>query len=417
MARSSASAQIQAAAVKAAKEMAAAQREVAIAFDRAAQSLRSFALAGLAGTTMGERLTFQQQMLRREITQLFLPALEQVSRWLNQVTNWFRQLTGAQQENLGKWLLIGTAALGVLLVLPKVVATADALAKSWKALSLVFAANPFIAVLAGLVAVEAMTEQGRTALEEMGKQGLRVFEEVGQILSSVLLPALELLSELLSGSVGKIIVWSTAFLMAIRAVQAAFAGLSLTMLGAGAIVAGMIAVVGLLAAAFGKSEFRKFGENLAAEVRKGRISLEEAERELENKRIERQLELERQYRGEGKSPTAVVRALYRLGTQQTPEELARKESQEELEKTRQRLREETRDRRRHELQLSQTAQEDPRRTIQRIQEAALKVQTPTDRNTEKTAENTEAMKRILEELLRKVNPFGTDNRERPPKED
>jgi hypothetical protein len=360
-------------------------------------------------------------MLRREITQLFLPALEQVSRWLSQVTNWFRQLTGVQQENLGKWLLIGAAALGVLLVLPKVVAQAEALARSWKVVSLVFAANPFIAVLAGLVAVQAVTEEGRQSLEEMGKQGLRVFEEVGQVLSSVLLPALELLSELLSGTVGKIIVWSTAFLMGIRAIQAAFASLSLTMLGAGVILAGMIAVVALLAAAFGKSEFRKFGENLAAEVRKGRMSLEQAERALEEKRIERELELERQYRGEGGGGVrpalgALGRFLGRAGFEvRGPLEQAHGEAQQEFEEARARLRRETEGRRRHELLLAQTAQEDPRRTIQRIQEAALKVG---DDPNKKTAENTTDMKKLLEELLKRLgHKPKDDNRPNPPKQD
>lgn len=394
------------------KKIAEAQKEVAAAFERSKQSIMGWAQAGLAGTTMGERLTFQQQLLRREITQLFLPAIEKVSEWLWKVTQYFRDLSGEQQTAIGKWLLTGAAMLGVLTVMPRMIAGLEQVSKTFKALGLAMSANPFVAVGAALAVILAQSEAGRETLADMGKDALAIFEQLAEMFNSVLGPALQVVSEFLSGTTGKIVIWSAVFVAAVYAVKAAFSGLALTMLGAGSIVGGLVAAVGLLAIAFQKSETSKFGDNIARQVRTGKISLDEALRQLDEKQQARQFELEEEERsGKGGRGLAarggLIRALGQFGVGVGAKETAEAEINEERDKAR---RAAAGAKKRNELLLSQTAQEDPKQTIQRIQSAALRIQTPTDKNTE-------ALVGLVQQIINALGGENKDNRDKPPKAD
>ena len=96
-----------------------------------------------------------------------------------------------------------------------------------------------------------------------------------------------------------------------------------------------------------------------------------------------------------------------------PSELAKNQADEErqaaLEKQ---ARAEGRGKGRHELLLSQTGQEDPKQTIQRITSAALRVSDPTEENTRRSAE---ALMKIWEAVQGWAGR--KDNRDNPPKED
>src|ERR1051325_7756769 len=62
--------------------------------------ITGFVTAGLSGTALGERLTFQVSMLSREIANVFLPVIESISNGLQRLIDWFRSLTGEQQNSL-----------------------------------------------------------------------------------------------------------------------------------------------------------------------------------------------------------------------------------------------------------------------------------------------------------------------------
>ena len=399
---------------EAARQLAEAQLRVAEAFERSKSAVMGWAQAGLAGTTWGERLLFQQQLLRREITQLFLPAIEKVSQWLDQLILRFQRLTGEQQQAIGKWLMTGTAMLGTLVILPRVIAAVEGLAKSWKALTLVVSANPFLLAAAGLTVLMARTEEGRQSLAEMGRSALAAFEELAELLSNVLTPALDLVSEFLSGTLGKIITWSAVFVTAVYAVKAAFASLALTMLGAGAIVAGLVLAVGLLAAAFGKSEFQKFSGSIARQVAQGKLTLEQARQEIEAKAAGEAFERREELSGRRGIRGGLTGGVARLGGFD-PEEIAEAERREKVRRANEEAERAAKGKRRQELMLAQTGQEDVRSTINRIQTAALKVDTgkETAKNTEMTAK---ATREILERLTRLLGGK-VDNQEKPPKGD
>lgn len=95
-----------------------------ISFGIASASLLGFVRAGLQGTGVGAQLNYQMQVLSREITQLFLPAIRFVIDKLQQVNQWFRSLSGAQQEQYGRWVLITLGVLAAIVVLTKLIAVA-----------------------------------------------------------------------------------------------------------------------------------------------------------------------------------------------------------------------------------------------------------------------------------------------------
>ncbi len=129
-------------------------------FGALTSTIGGFVRSGLSGTTTGERLGLQFQLLSREIASLFLPIIERVVGALQSVTSWFRSLDGPQQAFIGKMLTMAAAGLGVVMVLPKIIGGLQGMAAGFALLS----ANPFILVVAALGALLAGTEEGRGAL-------------------------------------------------------------------------------------------------------------------------------------------------------------------------------------------------------------------------------------------------------------
>jgi hypothetical protein len=219
-------------------------RAVARAYAYASAGLLAWVGAGLRGTTQGAMLSYQVQQLSRQVANLFLPAIEAVTRKLQEAVNWFRGLSGAQQESIGRWLAIGTGMLGVLALAPRLVAAFQMISAVMNAGLL---ANPFLLATAGVVALLASTESGRASLLEMGKALWQAFRPIAETLAGALVPAIQGLAEGLAGLVRLAMDLAGAF----DSVTRALAGVSGSSVVVDALGAGFSAVLGPVSKLFG----------------------------------------------------------------------------------------------------------------------------------------------------------------------
>lgn len=105
------------------------------AFAAMSIALGGWLRAGFSATAQGNLLALQFTLLHREIASLFLPELLKVTQALTQLVNWFQRLTGAQQENIKRWIEGALVAAGVAIVLPKVIGGIAAVVVGIKALT------------------------------------------------------------------------------------------------------------------------------------------------------------------------------------------------------------------------------------------------------------------------------------------
>jgi hypothetical protein len=120
--------------------------------------ITGFVTAGLSGTALGERLTFQLSMLSREIANVFLPVIESISNGLQRLIDWFRSLTGEQQNSIAYWSVFGITVLGIVGTIGKVIAIVRELKTALAGLAIVQAllnglTLNFAAIAGGIAAV------------------------------------------------------------------------------------------------------------------------------------------------------------------------------------------------------------------------------------------------------------------------
>lgn len=104
--------------------------------------------AGLSGTSEGFAISHRFQLLAREITQLFLPAIRAVIDWLGRLVEWFRRLSGLQQRMIGSTVLWTLGLIGLIVVF-------KGLGMAIAALS----ANPLLAIAGVLGIIIAQMQQ------------------------------------------------------------------------------------------------------------------------------------------------------------------------------------------------------------------------------------------------------------------
>jgi hypothetical protein len=92
------------------------------AFAAMSVALGGWLRAGFSATAQGNLLALQFTLLHREIASLFLPEIIKLTEALTRLVNWFHRLTGAQQDNIKRWIEGALVAAGVAIVLPKVIA-------------------------------------------------------------------------------------------------------------------------------------------------------------------------------------------------------------------------------------------------------------------------------------------------------
>lgn len=115
-------------------------------------SVMGFVAAGLRGTQEGNALAYRFQLLSQQIAAIFLPIIDKVIDYLGRIVSWFQNLSGEQQDNIRKWILIAAGILGVIAHGRLLAALLQGLYLGIKLLGsgiLAIATNPWAAAIAG----------------------------------------------------------------------------------------------------------------------------------------------------------------------------------------------------------------------------------------------------------------------------
>ncbi len=165
------------------------------AFGGLSQTVLTWVRAGLQGTTTGEQLGVQFQLLSREVANLMIGPMDALISGVSRITNWFRSLDGSTQRQLGSLLAWGVglyAASGALAKLAGGLSAVNGLFK-------LFATNPLVAIVAAIAAAVIQSKGLGGVLESllgvMGKIATavetvfgwlgRAIDRVGELASSV----------------------------------------------------------------------------------------------------------------------------------------------------------------------------------------------------------------------------------------
>lgn len=359
-----------------AADLAAAQTKLALAYGLASGALLGYIRAGLSGTTTGEHLSFQFTELNRQIAALFLPAIEKAIQKLTQLTQWFRNLSGATQQSIGRWLGVGTAMLGVLTIGPKLIGLFKLIGGTFTA---AFAASPLLAIIGGIGLLMAQSEGGRESLFKLGDAAMSAFGSLAEILAGVVLPLVQMLAEALSRPGGQLLALGLVATLAAGRVVAACRAMAAGFMTVGGAITLGLGLIGLLALALSGSgsAVGKAMDDIAAGVRSGKKSIEDAKKEVEELAREEAFKEAEKARGgpgafggaaEGINPLGL---LSRFNREQFDEEQRRKQIEAEGKGKVDRAAAGKANR--SDLVTSRTGTEgDPKATLRRIEDSILK---------------------------------------------
>lgn len=188
-------------------QLQAAGTALTPAFTAASGALMGWVRAGMAGTAEAEMLSLQMGLLHREVANIFAPAVQKVVGFVTDLAAKFRSLSGDQQEQIRHWVGVGAAAVGVLVVVPRLTAALQSMGAVMKVLAM----NPFALAVAGLAAVMAGTEEGRSsfadlweAIKPIGEALAEIFQaltpvitQIAGALTNVLVPAFKVLGKVI----------------------------------------------------------------------------------------------------------------------------------------------------------------------------------------------------------------------------
>jgi hypothetical protein len=235
----------------------------------------------------------------------------------------------------------------------------------------------------------AQTKEGQNALKEMGEALASVFAPVAEALANVLVPALQSFAELVSSGLGKLVLFGSLGVLAVRALTGSLAALKAAFVGVTGAISALgiaLAAVGVfaLASGGGKSDIKKQFEDLAKQVRAGQVSMEEAKKQVDAIAAGHGYEVEK---GARTGPFGAILS----------EEQVQTVTGGAVEKQRQKgyAEVEAGGKGRSEVTLARTGKEDIRATLDRIQAESLK----SDKPEERSAKSLEIIQRLLEGAL------------------
>ncbi len=169
-------------------KMAQLGQATSSAFGGATSMIMGFVRSGLSGTMQGGALAAQMEQLSMQVASVFLPVIERVTDALVRAADWFRRLTGEQQSSLRT---IGMIAAGLTLmgtILPRIIGGLQGIGVVLR----LIAANPFVALIAGVVALTSTTEGWAKVLggvvSILGKIGTllgKLVEGAGELVSNI----------------------------------------------------------------------------------------------------------------------------------------------------------------------------------------------------------------------------------------
>lgn len=174
------------------EKMQKATNAINIAVGAGVGIVANFVRQGLAASTMGQLFQVQMERLSLTIAGLFRPELEKVLGAVQKLTDWIQHLTDAQKASIARWIEGAAAAVGLAVILPRIVSGVRAVITAVIALGEAIAAAEVatgigaILPLLGLV-VEAMglllvgTQAGRQALSGLWD----VIKQIGSALAKL----------------------------------------------------------------------------------------------------------------------------------------------------------------------------------------------------------------------------------------
>lgn len=151
--------------------------------------LWGFVTAGVAASSTGQILGYRFQELSRQIGSLFVPQINWVVSKLTDLVRWFQRLSGEQQANLRFWGLTAGGIVGVALVLPRVIASVQALGMAFTGLKAIMiglsAANPLLLVAAAIAAVIVATSDWKDIMQSLKLVGDAIADPFKAVLETV----------------------------------------------------------------------------------------------------------------------------------------------------------------------------------------------------------------------------------------
>jgi hypothetical protein len=391
----------------AADKLTQSTRATTLAYAAASAGLLGWVRAGLAGTTTGELLSFQQRQLSQQIASIFLPVVQKYIDGLTRLVEWFRHLSGEQQVQIMRWSLFTVGLLGSVTVVPRLTSALGTLAMTLKGLTL---ANPFAALTAAVIGLMAQTEEGRASLADLGQSLKETFGNVADLLSGPVGKGLAGITHFLSTGGGMFLAFGTIAVSVLYRIAVAGQGAAQAFLGWGTVLGAVSLVLAGLAFAVHnvRDEAKKMGIEIAGSLAAGEITREQAEQQARAAAIKAGVKAESQAAGGG----GLTAAAREAGVFPTAAEVRRMVEEDTFKGIMREIIRQAQGRQ----DVVQTAggREDPRATIRRLEAAVLKTDDPGKR----TAAGVEAVVDILRRWGLKFDlPPGKPNPNEPVKED
>lgn len=139
------------------------------AISAVSKSVLGFAAAGLIGTTQGEHLRLTTQLFAREITAIFLPAIQMATRAIVAATAWLRGLSSEQQDAILKW----TAAAGAMMAFGKALA--------FIGLTVSGPVGLVLKLVAGMAGLAAFSDSASGSFGRLGAAVGRIFDALAPL--------------------------------------------------------------------------------------------------------------------------------------------------------------------------------------------------------------------------------------------
>ncbi len=145
-----------------------------------------FVRQGLAGTVQGEQLSLAFERLSMQIAAVFLPIVEKVTGWIEKLVDWFRGLSGAQQDQIMRWVVTVATVLLAVTAYTKVIGILAVLASAYEKMKVAqigfnLATLNFIglvAAVAGAVyAVNTAWDEGQDAVDRWADHAVEKVSE------------------------------------------------------------------------------------------------------------------------------------------------------------------------------------------------------------------------------------------------
>src|SRR5579859_2143155 len=181
-------------------------RKAGLAFASLTGTVGGFVTAGFAGSAQMMAMSAQMERLSRGIASMFVPEMQKVIGLVREAANFFQGLSGAQQENIKRWIEGAAAGLAVTMLMPKLFAGLQLVIGGVRALTVAIKAGlsstgigALLPILGGLAAAfvgmavgSEVAQHGLGSLFKTFQPVIKALSEVAAVAMSALQPLFDL---------------------------------------------------------------------------------------------------------------------------------------------------------------------------------------------------------------------------------